>query len=89
MTSYVKQEVWCIIKIGGIQYKVMRRFLADALLVAFGAVLVYIFGLLLIVGRYVADEPNTLKLWFEFAGSVGILVFAVFNIVKDAKNRKY
>jgi putative Mn2+ efflux pump MntP len=64
-----------------------KELLGDALLIFFGAWMVYVFITIEILGQY-GKEPNAIIRWVEIGGSWLIIVLGIDRVIQDIKRLK-
>ena len=65
----------------------MREWLANAIVIGLSIALLFHFGLIAIHGSFVVQEPNIIILSLEIIGLVGVLSFALVNMVRIWRRR--
>ena len=58
--------------------------IGDALIIAFGVLLIYIFVVIEVMGQY-GYEPNKYIRWFELFMGVPMILLGINRLIKDAR----
>ncbi|MBA7692023.1 hypothetical protein ES703_100581 [subsurface metagenome] len=64
----------------------MRECCTNLMVVCLSTALLYHFSLIAIRGTVTIREPNTLTLGLEMAVLVGLIIFAIFNLVRKVRS---
>lgn len=64
----------------------MKEIIGDALLIAFGIILIYIFAVIEIMGYY-GQEANKYIRWVELFAGLPILLIGIDRLIEDWKRK--
>lgn len=65
----------------------VRNIIADGLIMALSAALIWHFSYIWRYGQYLAVEPNVIIRGLETAGLLGIFIFGATKYIRDLKGR--